>query len=70
MDIRDEIAEASPEALAEIMEVAIERLGDLGRAGAEPLLARLRGDDRDLLTEGLAQLNAIEGVLDGRLDRL
>lgn len=63
------IGEASDYQLAEVLDVAIDRLGHAGRPAAEALLSRL-GARTAYHEEGLAQIVAVEGVLDGRTDSL
>jgi hypothetical protein len=69
--VLDTIADADTRELARIGEAFIERLGDHGRNGAQALLDRLQENNGNYLTtEGLAQIESVEGVLSGRTDQL
>lgn len=69
--ILSHIAEANHGQLAEIIEHVLIVLGRHGRDASELLLGRIKDGPREaLLDEGLAQIIAVEGVLDGRLESL
>jgi hypothetical protein len=64
------IDDADEEGLAWILACAIDRLGEFGRSGAEALLKHLQTASLANAEEGLAQLEAVEGVISGRTDSL
>lgn len=70
-EMLDAIDEADEAQTAELVIASLRRLGEHGRNCAAIILDRAKADtDDDYLDEGLAQINAVEGVLDGRLDTL
>jgi hypothetical protein len=70
-DTLENIGEANTGQIAEIVEAAVIALGRYGREPTEILLARVKDGPRDpYFEEGLAQLESLGGVLDGRTDEL
>lgn len=65
------IADANTDQLAEIIHAALQAHGSFGREVSEKVLARIEAEPGEpYAREGLAQLEAVEGVLDGRLESL
>lgn len=67
----ESITEANTDQLAEIVHAALKAHGNFGREVSEKVLALVQDDPSDpYAREALAQLEAVEGVLDGRLESL
>lgn len=68
----DTIEDADHAETAQLVVAALRRLGEHGRQTAEAILGQVRaeGEPDSLLVEGLAQIEAVDGVISGRTDSL
>lgn len=71
-DAMSAITAADDIQVAGLVIFAIQTIGRRGRFSAEKMLEQIRAEEGpdDDLVEGLAQIDAVAGVLDGRLESL